>query len=232
MNLFNTAATRTLNSYTIEVENQTIHSKDNVRIPIYASKDLSILGMQLALEFANGLRIDKIESGALPIQSEQYVLNQNDLILSFVSNNVINIKAGEVLFYVDVINTINQDIYSLVQINSNKLNAEVYDASIDVYSLKMQERNNSNQVPKLKLFQNTPNPFKDKTSIQFISSNTEEAKIQIIDLDGKVIYEKVVNISDAIQGIEIDNSILFHSGVYLVKLFSRNEMKSLKIIKL
>ncbi|MBK6698326.1 MAG: T9SS type A sorting domain-containing protein [Saprospiraceae bacterium] len=232
VNLFNTAATRTLGSYTIEVENKTIHSEETVRIPIYASQDMSILGMQLALEFANGLRIDKIESGTLPIQSEQYVLNQNDLILSFVSNNVINIKAGEVLFYVDVIKTSNQDIYSLVQINSNKLIAEIYDISTEAYTIKLYDRNSSKQEPKLKLFQNVPNPFRDKTYIQFLSSNTEEAKIQIINLDGKVLYDKVVNNPDAIQGIEIDNSILYHSGVYMVKLLSQGEMVSLKIIKI
>ncbi|MBK6698313.1 MAG: T9SS type A sorting domain-containing protein [Saprospiraceae bacterium] len=230
--LFNTAATRTLNSYKIEVENQTIHSKANVRIPIYASKDLSILGMQLALEFTNGLRITKIEPGALPIQSEQYVLNQNDLILSFASNNVINIKGGEVLFYVDVINTINQDIYSLVQINSNKLIAEIYDISTEAYTIKLYDRNSSKQETKLQLFQNVPNPFKDKTFIQFISSNTEEAKIQILDLNGRLIYEKMVYNSALIQSIEIDDNLLSHSGIYIVKLSSLNEMVSLKIVKI
>ena len=231
VNLFNTAATRALNSYTIEVENKTIPSKENVRIPIYASQDMSIIGIQLALQLSKGLKISAIEPGALPIQSEQYVKNQNDLVLSFANNNAIQVKPGEVLFYVDVINESMEDIYSEVQINSNKLNAEVYDASTNAYTIKMHVRHNSDQETKLQLFQNVPNPFRDKTYIQFLSSSTEEVKIQIIGLDGRLQYEKVVGNSFSIQNIEIDESILSHSGVYLVKLSSRNETASIKIVK-
>lgn len=177
------------------------------------------------------MKISAIEKGALPIQSEQYVVNQNDLVLSFTNNNVIYVKAGEVLFYIDVINESIEDIYSEVRINSNKLNAEVYDATTNAYSIKMHVRNNSDQESKLKLYQNAPNPFRDKTYIQFLSSNTDEAKFQIIDLNGKMIYEKMVSNSASIQSFEIEESILSHSGVYLVKLSSQNEIATIKIVK-
>ncbi|MBK6824398.1 MAG: T9SS type A sorting domain-containing protein [Saprospiraceae bacterium] len=82
------------------------------------------------------------------------------------------------------------------------------------------------------LYQNYPNPFRDKTWIQFLPSNTEETLLEIIDLSGKVMYKKLIHNSTSIQSIEIDESMLPHSGVYLVKLSSQNEIASMKIIKL
>ncbi|MBK6824380.1 MAG: T9SS type A sorting domain-containing protein [Saprospiraceae bacterium] len=68
--------------------------------------------------------------------------------------------------------------------------------------------------------------------IQFLSSNTEGAQIEIIDLNGKVIYEKLITNSTSIQSIEIGESMLPISGVYFVKLSSQNSIASIKIIKL
>ena len=67
-----------------------------------------------------------------------------------------------------------------------------------------------------RLFQNTPNPFTERTEIRFtLSDEAHNAYIYIFDMTGKTV--KQVPVDASMQSVTIDGSEL-SSGIYLYSL--------------
>lgn len=78
-----------------------------------------------------------------------------------------------------------------------------------------------------KLGNNIPNPFSDKTSIEyFVPQNTKNASIRIIDVSGQVI--KTVNIIEKGQGLLEVNALNVPAGIYNYQLLVDNKVVDTK----
>ena len=111
--------------------------------------------------------------------------------------------------------SIPQDYLGIVFTDSMDL--VIYDAQVfDGYDIYFKRRINNlihpiNQVCTVKIF---PNPFKDKTVIEFPNFNRDKYRLLVIDQSGKVI-RIIENITDS--RIELDRSSLA-KGFYLIEL--------------
>jgi hypothetical protein len=74
-----------------------------------------------------------------------------------------------------------------------------------------------------------PNPAKDQTTIKLNSSLAGNANVIITDLNGKSVFEKVVNVKKGIQEFTIDCN-QFNLGIYLVTLQSQEMISSKKLM--
>lgn len=73
-----------------------------------------------------------------------------------------------------------------------------------------------------------PNAFSDKLSFRFAEVHTEETLLQVIDMQGRLVYETIRKPTNK----EIEISLPFlASGVYLVHLRSGNKFVYTRIIK-
>jgi uncharacterized protein YegJ (DUF2314 family) len=73
-----------------------------------------------------------------------------------------------------------------------------------------------------------PNPATDQLNIKFNSENSE-AKIELFDISGRIIFCKEYNPSATMSLFNIDVSE-FSSGTYFLKLFSGNKIAFQKVI--
>jgi PKD repeat protein len=74
-----------------------------------------------------------------------------------------------------------------------------------------------------------PNPAKDQMTIKLNSSLAGNANVIITDLNGKSVFEKVVNLQKGIQEFTIDCN-QFNSGIYLVALQNQEMISSKKLM--
>jgi len=76
-----------------------------------------------------------------------------------------------------------------------------------------------------------PNPVYDRLSITVNNLSNEDCRLQIIDINGKIILEKNVSILNNWERISIDLSEI-DSGLYFVRLLGNNIARSQRFIKL
>lgn len=74
-----------------------------------------------------------------------------------------------------------------------------------------------------------PNPVDDFLSVELPKSNDNSVRIELLSLDGRVLYTQTVN-SQIESAITIDVSILKH-GLYLCHILNDNKLYTQKIIK-
>lgn len=76
-----------------------------------------------------------------------------------------------------------------------------------------------------------PNPTSDKAIISIISSTNETINYTLLDVQGKLIEEKRLNITNGINTLEINiNQLQLSKGVYFIKLISSGKEITKKLI--
>ena len=80
------------------------------------------------------------------------------------------------------------------------------------------------------MYQNTPNPFADQTTINFNLAAEGEVTILINDMAGKVVYETKINGTEGLNQITLLPTDLPNGGVYYYSVATRNEVATKKMI--
>ena len=81
--------------------------------------------------------------------------------------------------------------------------------------------------------QNEPNPWMNLTNIYFTSPTSEKGDFRIMDTNGKVILNKVIDCTKGENNIVVYNNELPASGIYYYELSigSVRQMKKMILIK-
>lgn len=102
---------------------------------------------------------------------------------------------------------------------------EISDPDYNVFDVEVRKGivsvgvlSNTKDLTKPDNFSITPNPFKEKTSIQFEIKNKSEVETKIYALDGKIIFEKVNKYGAGLQQIQISKNAFPAAGIYLLSI--------------
>lgn len=76
----------------------------------------------------------------------------------------------------------------------------------------------------------TPNPFKEKTSVEFALQRKSNVLIQVFDQKGKIIIEKVKSYGSGLHTIHIHNNEISTAGIYFLNLTTEEFQVSEKLI--
>ncbi len=82
---------------------------------------------------------------------------------------------------------------------------------------------------KFNVYQNSPNPFSDKTNIIFTSPLAETYQFLVYNLIGEVVYKRNVNADAGINNIEFSAPVL-PSGIYMYKLSNNTQTITKRMI--
>lgn len=75
-----------------------------------------------------------------------------------------------------------------------------------------------------------PNPFAEQFSIDLNVAENSNAMVRITDLNGKVVYNQAFALTSGQNILNVQSS-QFASGVYLVSVFSNEEVKTFRVVK-
>ncbi|MFA6924346.1 MAG: S8 family serine peptidase [Bacteroidales bacterium] len=97
-------------------------------------------------------------------------------------------------------------------------------AKIILMGIKAESNNNIN-IP-------YPNPFKTELNFIFYSDNTQTAKVDIINLTGRIIYSKNYNFkSNGYYKIDIPNTEILPVGIYYLRITTSQNVYVNKVLK-
>ncbi len=186
-----------------------------VHIPIYSDEFNELQALEMTLE-TKGLKVDRIMPGAVNLTSSDYHIDRNEIKISWVYNSPVQISSSEELFTIVVRSDEAVDAQAIVSMK-NDVN-EFYSSGLDIASLRFVNRN---EALKAVLHQNVPNPWTDRTIIEFEMVTDADYTFNFYDVDGRLLLSKSGYASKGVNTIEINkNEMSVNSGVIVYEFIS------------
>ena len=165
-------------------------SGETVELALRSGRDISISGTQFTVEFdANKLEFQGIEEGALAIGSQHIGISKvanGQLVLSWNDAYDVELGSDQVMFTLSFTAKQSGTLSETVTIGSSTIAAEIYSSNLDVSNLVLEYRQAQLEDGAV-LYQNTPNPFADQSTISFYLPEASTATLTIHDVTGKTM---------------------------------------------
>ena len=226
-------STRSLN---FELDELNALAGKKVRVPFYAKDFEQIFGYQFTLKFdPSFMTFNSLESGALNVSEANFGLQRSSkgiITTSWHSDLPVTVSDENPLFYLtfDVIKSV--PVHQVIHITSDVTPAAAFTdlSSVSTVSLNIRSSDKNNTYEEFELFQNTPNPFNDMTSITFRLPEAGNVQLKIFDLTGRQVNRIFGYYDKGSHVIQVKKSETGLSGVYYYQLESGKYTATRKMI--
>ena len=224
---------RSKNILTFEVPEIDASINEQIALPIYASDFNEIFGYQFTMHFdASSVEFISIESGALEISEAHFGTNRKEqgiLTTSWHAETASTVSSDQALFTLIFKSKKSFTTSDLIEISSEITPAVAFDGLNSVMNIRLQSRVNPS-TDQFELYQNTPNPFNEQTSIGFNLPESANVQLKIFDMNGKMIRSIQNYFTKGEHFIQLRNSEIGSSGVYYYQLESGKYTAARKMI--
>lgn len=184
-------------------------------VPVKVSDLVNLSGMQFTMEFDNSLlALTGIDPKAININDSNLGLTQIQngvLTLSWNTSQAMQFEDHATLFTLTFQTLDNGSLTDAISINSSVTSSEAYDANRDIMNVSWSVlRSNAS----FELFQNSPNPFKNITTISYSLPENMPVRFSIFDVTGKVVKSMEVNGVKGMNTIDFDQHNLSSGVLY------------------
>ncbi|MFK7936496.1 MAG: HYR domain-containing protein [Saprospiraceae bacterium] len=182
-------------------------------VPIYAQDFYNIEGFQLTFDYdTNNLEWLGIEANALPRLTNDhfYEVEPGKITLSWEYFYDTEIDETEPLFTLRFTATHNSTLQNELKLTPSHLSSEAYTYDENLLNLNLLFTESQRDFY---LLQNTPNPFRDATSVHFKLPKATEVTLTIYDLHGRQIQQYRDHFSAGQQGIDIQLKDINTQGI-------------------
>ncbi len=206
---------------------------ETVEVDIHTQSISNLIGLETSLSFnSDALAVRTIMANGIAISDDQYHIVDNVVNISWSSLEALSFSDGDVLFSIqfDVIDS-SINVEGLLEINANStLKNEIYTQQSDGYIVKDLSLSIRNASGDYQLFQNTPNPFTDFTSIGFSMPKNETVSLDVFDTSGRIIYSKTKHFTKGLNQIEISTDQIQTSGILYYRIQTNSYTATKKMI--
>jgi hypothetical protein len=220
-----------------EIEDQKLKAGETYEVEINAQNFAAIRGFQMTLDYDQSLvDVLDIERGALSnFDAANYNLaftDEGKVPMSWHTDAATSLLISEVAFRVIIKANADIQLSEVLSIGSSLTKAEAYN-STELMNVSLNFSNNGTSVfsDKFELFQNTPNPFKDATTIGFQLSEAGEVTLEIFDVTGKLIYVERGDYAKGYHQIDLDRANL-QAGILYYQVSTATDSETKKMIVL
>ena len=143
---------------------------------------------------------------------------------------MVQVSSNEVLFSLVFEATEDINLSNALSLNEELLSPEAYvGQDDDTYSLQLIIGSGDVST---RLYQNQPNPFSEKTTIDFELSEAGQVSLSVYDLAGKQVFQNNAFYNKGRHSVQLDKQLSFSSGVMYYKLETGTFSETRKMVKL
>ena len=215
-----------------ELEDKQVAKGEQFTVDFKVDDFTNTLGYQFTLGF-DKTKIDFVDftTDLTNLEESNFgftMLEEGFITTSWNNHEAINVENNTTLFSLTFTANETANISGLFNINSRYTQAEAYDGS-ELYNVVL-AFNGEVAEDKFELFQNTPNPFKELTTIGFNLSEATTATLKIYDVSGKVLKMMELEGVKGYNSIEMNRAKLGNKGVLYYQLETANHTATKKMI--
>jgi len=223
------------------VENQTLKAGEIVEVAVRAGDFESLLAYQWIMDFDQSvLRFEDVKMGTLSALGMKNfgltLLDQGKIVMTWYEVTPQTAATDDVLFtFTFEALRDGASLSELLSIGEMPffLN-EAYGSTYDTRKIELRFSDSDKElVNPFALMQNTPNPFKDETSIGFYLPEATTAKITLMDISGRLLKSIEIDGTQGYNEVSIDKTDLPLSGVvhYTLETSTNTATKKMIIIE-
>jgi len=224
---FNAPAVEHRSGATFEMKTKsTILENGNTQVEFLSTKDAHIFGAQFSLLLENA-ELEDVVAGAMEIAEYNFTIANNELLVSYDEVNGLKVSEGDVMFALELSSA------QVLQLTET-LKSEVYvegAGGVETIGVELQGAVESISE-EFAVYQNTPNPFSEETTIAFELPNTDEVFIQIFDNSGKVLFAKTGVFERGYNEISVSQDELETTGILYYQISTNSHIATRKMIVL
>ncbi len=214
--------TRSASTLAFQVEDQVLQAGQEVKVPVYAKDINGVMGYQFTLNL-KGMAFSGVTSGTLDVSTDNFGIvnaDQGIITTSWNSTKPVNVNANKPLFTLKLRAISNVQLSQAVKVTSQVTHAEAYTQGYEVLDVHLEFVKNNQVVTadQFELFQNTPNPFGDQTTIGFYIPEQGEATIKILDVNGKILKVVQKTFNQGYNELKVNGKELSATGVLYYQL--------------
>lgn len=215
----NVAEPRSSNPLETYIDNKTFSRGDVVKVTVKAAKSYNMYGLQNTFNFDNkAMEFLRIEPNALDMGEDKVgvsKLNEGLLATSWSNAELVSVSEGDALFTLYFKALDNGNLRSSLWQSSELTKEEVYDENMAIQKLNVEFRNSDNVSSAFLMAQNSPNPFKENTTIVFEIGRSANVTFKITDLNGKLLQNRNAYYEAGRHSITVSSTELKSSGIFL-----------------
>lgn len=206
--------------------------KDKNILSIANTKEIWLSGLQMSLELVGIDNQMIVVRSTLENWSEEnyrYDAQTGEIHISWHAQEGEWFPADDFL-WIECTN-LNSEGLSFSATLTDKLPAEVYDSKLATYAISLNKSSNDQQGT-ISSMEVKPNPFHSNFNLEFYSMvSSDAARVKVIDLLGKVIYQSEVMIDAGwnTHNLLFDENV--PGGVYMLQLITPHTQMEVRVIK-
>ena len=195
-----------------------------------STKDEYLSGLQLNFENYNFSSDLEISSAALQVSSDNYLVKDDEMIISWTDGDGVKLKSGETLFSIQLENSqqVAELKDALVADKSEWINDD-----LTYRSIRLEDRVAGDDLlttHQIITISNAPNPFVDFTNVYIDVVSASTLDIQLVDITGKVVLTQQKYFEKGRSVITIDPVRLnMQPGLFILTVEDGNERQIHKL---
>ncbi len=201
---------------------------------IYAEDLKSLLGLQLGLSFdAKKVELMDVTSEGLNMDQDHIGYNfvkDGKLFISWSTNEKTDANGRLMKLRFKALQKISNE--AIFRVDQSRMQPELYTIEgneIQIHSVAIQA-NRTFDKEQFELFQNIPNPFNTITQIGFTLPSSDDVKLTIFDINGKLVYTTGGKYQKGYNTISLDINNLVSNGVMYYQLETGSHSATRKMI--
>ncbi len=220
------------------LENSEVKAGDKFELNFTAEEFKNIFGYQFSLSFDKDLvEFIDTKSGAIAMSANNFglaLLDEGIITTSVNEAAAYSIENDEVLFTIEFLAKQTVLLSDVFNLNNKYASAEAYGAEGELLDLGLSFNTENTAVvldgSSFELFQNSPNPFSEATSIAFNLPKASKVSLKVFDVDGKTLKLIEGDFNKGANVVSIDANDLGAKGVLFYTLKTEDHSATKKMI--
>ncbi|MCC6816825.1 MAG: T9SS type A sorting domain-containing protein [Saprospiraceae bacterium] len=230
---FDKISTRSKNNLIVTVQDRELIKGQETAIEFELTESIKLSGCQLNISVDPKLaQISGLDSKVISLNAENYVIDKNTIRISYTPAELINVPAGTSLISIKLQAVSSGLISKAVNINDQPLRSEIYDENVNISALEIEFRSNqvSTSNKSAKIIQTAPNPFADKTQIEFEVKKNQYIAFEIFDINGTSLSKTGNHYTKGTHKLELSRTQFGTAGIYFVRMSTNDFSETIKMI--
>ncbi len=221
------SSTRSGGSIELNIADRALAAGEEVEVSLNAADFADIAGYQFELKL-NGLELIGTETADLAgVSASNFGVTESGIATSWSQAEGADLTAEEALFTVKLRATRAVQLSEAISLGET-LSAEAYGSDLSVKAVNLTFTGSASG--EFALLQNTPNPFRNETTIGFVLPEAGSATLTIFDVSGKVLRQVEGEYGQGYNEVRVNRSDLSGAGVLYYTLESANLSATKKMI--
>ena len=199
-----------------------------IRVPIRLQKESDLKGFQFSL-LHHGLELISIESSSIHIDESNYYTKESILNISW--NDILSFPIKDEIISLNFRVNKTGRLSDLISLNPSGLGSEAYTGDhFEVHDLSL-SFDQGDSADLVELYQNRPNPFSDKTIIEFSLPRGDHAELRVIDHTGRVIITNKKHYPAGLHQVSLSKEEMYNShGIFYYQIITSQANLTKKMI--